>query len=300
LSQKLLIIDDSEIIHSLVKARLQGESVEIHSALHGQEGLERALALRPDLILLDVEMPAPNGFEVCRLLKAQAETSDIPVIFLTSETSTEQKIRGLDLGAIDYVTKPFEPAELRARVRASLRTKYLIDLLARKAMIDALTGLWNRNYFDQQLVTQTAASTRHARPLTCIMIDLDRFKSINDRYGHSFGDDVLRRVGHLLAEDARQEDIICRYGGEEFVCLVPDTPSPGGTTFAERLRLSIDQTVLNYRTGPVRISASFGVAQYIPGETSLFIERADQALYRAKHAGRNRVEVATIAVSDAA
>src|SRR4051812_22667076 len=190
--QKVLIIDDSKPIHALVRARLAEEPIELHSAFDGETGIATALNLLPDLILLDVDMPSPDGFEVCRRLKDDPATMTIPVVFLTGMASTEQKIRGLELGALDYILKPFDPAELRARVRTSLRQKYLLDLLAKKAMIDGLTGLWNRTYFDQTLAAQLALFRRAGYPCSVILTDVDNFKLINDQFGHPTGDEALR------------------------------------------------------------------------------------------------------------
>ncbi len=192
MTQRVLVIDDSKNMHALIKARLAGEPVELHFCLSTAQGMMLASQVLPDLILLDVDMPEMDGFELCRRLKAQPATMNIPVVFLTGAGSTEDKIRGLELGAVDYVTKPFEPAELRARVRAALRTKYLLDLLNKKAMIDGLTGLWNRTFFDQTLAAQLSLSRRSGQPLSIVIADLDHFKEINDRCGHLTGDEALR------------------------------------------------------------------------------------------------------------
>lgn len=290
MADKILVIDDSPEIHTLVRVRLGKERVVIHSALDGASGLAAAREIRPDLILLDVEMPDRDGFAVCADLKADPMTMDVPIIFLTGATSTEDKIRGLDLGATDYVTKPFDPAELRARVRASLRTRYLVDLLAKKAMIDGLTGLWNRTYLDAHLSIELSSARRTSQPLSCIMADVDCFKSINDTYGHSFGDEALRAVAVIFSQGCRVEDIVCRYGGEEFTILLPNTSVQDAAELAERLRFAIETQPFSHRDAPVRITCSFGVANLRGPVPPSVIELADEALYRAKHSGRNRVE----------
>ncbi len=236
--QKVLIIDDSKPIHALIKARLADEPIELHSAFDGESGIAAALNLIPDLVLLDVDMPDPDGFEVCRRLKDDPVTMNIPIVFLTGIASTEQKIRGLELGALDYIIKPFDPAELRARVRTSLRQKYLLDLLAKKAMIDGLTGLWNRSYFDQQLAAQLALFRRSGHPVSCILADVDHFKTINDNFGHPTGDEALRAIAQILQASCRLEDILCRYGGEEFAILCPNTVAGKASILGERLRES--------------------------------------------------------------
>lgn len=290
--QKVLVIDDSDAIHALLRARLSSEPVELHFATDGKAGLEMATSLLPDLILLDVDMPQPDGFEVCRQLKADSRTLPIPVVFLTGATGTDEKIKGLELGATDYITKPFEPAELRARVRASLRTKYLLDLLSRKAMIDGLTGLWNRSYFDMRMSQELSLTRRTRQPLACIMLDLDHFKRLNDSYGHPSGDEVLRWVGQLLTETCRGEDIVCRYGGEEFVVLCPNTMADQAADLAERIRSSLESFTWRFRDTAVRVTCSLGVADLRHVPPPSVVELADRALYQAKHSGRNRVIVA--------
>jgi diguanylate cyclase (GGDEF)-like protein len=299
MGQKVLLIDDSPAIHALVRARLVNEPISLHCVGGGEEGLALAGTLLPDLILLDVDMPAPDGFEVCRRLKQNDKTSAIPVVFLTGVSSTQEKIRGLELGAVDYVTKPFNPAELCARVRASLRTKYLMDLLSQKARIDGLTGLWNRAHFDERLKQEQSLSRRTGFPLSLVMADADRFKSINDKYGHPFGDEVLRRIAAVLSAIGRTEDSICRLGGEEFVLLCPNSNAAGAQILASRCREGINQLQLNYHDQIVRISCSFGVAQFQPDEVSM-LDAADKALYEAKRQGRDRVIVAEGSTAQAA
>ena len=292
--QKVLIIDDSKTIHAVVKSKLSDEPIEFHSALNGKVGLELAAALQPDLILLDLELPDLNGFEVCRLLKADPATMIIPIIFLTGASSTEQKIKGLQLGAADYVTKPFDVAELLARVGASLRTKFLLDLLSKKAMIDGLTGLWNRSYLDQRLNAELSLSARTGQTFSCIMADVDHFKAINDTYGHAFGDLALRTTSQIFAENTRAEDIVCRYGGEEFAILLPGVGAVGAGAFAERMRDKVSQLVLPHGSGVVRLTCSFGIAEILKDNVAGAspIQLADQALYQAKRTGRNRVVAA--------
>jgi diguanylate cyclase (GGDEF)-like protein len=291
--QRVLIIDDTRNIHALIKARLAGEPVEIHSAFAANDGLNMAGTLLPDLVLLDIDMPDVDGFEICRRLKAQPATMNIPVVFLTGAGSTEAKIRGLEVGAVDYVTKPFEPAELRARVRAALRTKYLLDLLNKKAMIDGLTGLWNRTYFDQTLAAQAALGKRSGQACSVVLCDLDHFRTINDRCGHLTGDEALRCVAACIQATCRLEDVVCRFAGEEFGILGPNTPADRAMIMAERLRKNIEKLTLSHRGMPVLITASFGVADLncATGTTDI-VTAATAALRRAKANGRNRSELA--------
>ena len=291
MANKILVIDDSPDIHTLVKVRLGKEQLVIRCASDGVSGLAEAREFKPDMILLDVDMPERDGFAVCADLKADSMTRDIPIVFLSAATSTKDKIRGLELGATDYVTKPFDPAELQARVRASLRTSELVDLLSKKAMIDGLTGLWNRTYLDAHVTIELSAARRSDQPLSCIMADVDCFKSINDTYGHSFGDDVLRSIASSFIKNCRVEDIVCRYGGEEFTILLPNTALAKAAKLAEHLRLAIESQPFFYRTDPVSVTCSFGVANLRASIPPSILELADQALYCAKHSGRNCVEI---------
>jgi two-component system cell cycle response regulator len=291
--QKILIVDDSESIRLLLQARLSTEPVEIACADSGVAGLRLAGEILPDLILLDLELPDIDGLEVCRRLKANPRTQSIPIVFISGTTDTARKIEGLEAGAADYITKPFDAAELRARIRVSLRTKYLLDLLARKAMIDGLTGLWNRTYLETRLTAETSLARRNAQPLACIMIDLDHFKQINDRYGHLFGDDVLRGVAQTMGEACRSEDLVCRYGGEEFVVLAPNTTAPAAVELAERIRTAVAACSWTHHKELVQVTCSLGVADLQQTSVNGILEFADAALYQAKQLGRNRVVLYT-------
>src|SRR5439155_6410206 len=224
-------------------------------------------------------------------------TMNIPIVFLTGAGSTDEKIRGLELGAVDYITKPFDPAELRARVRAALRTKYLIDLLSKKAMIDGLTGLWNRTYFDQTLAAQLSLSRRSGQPISVVVCDLDHFKEINESCGHLTGDEALRVVAACMQATCRIEDVVCRYGGEEFGIIVPNTPADRALIMAERLRNNIAKLKLQHRGVPVPIMCSFGIADVASAGDKDIVAAADAALYREKHRGRNQIEIAAVMIT---
>jgi two-component system cell cycle response regulator len=287
---RLLAIDDSTMIHRLLKARLKSERLEIHSASSGCQGLQSARTLMPDLILLDVDMPEMDGFEVLVKLKADPHTHDIPVIFLSGSCSTESKVRGLDLGAFDFVTKPFDVGELKARVRSALRIRSLIQMLAQRAQIDGLTGLWNRPYFDQRLEEEVTIAQRHTQNLALILCDLDNFKSINDTYGHPFGDMVLEEFATMLAQ-GRAGDAACRYGGEEFAVILPRADAAEAAAVADRYRDSLK--LRRWLDAPDLIAtASFGVSDLrLLSEpcASGMVRAADEALYGAKDGGRDRV-----------
>ena len=289
---KVLIVDDSPDALRVAAARLKPENLDIVCAEGGAEGLELARREKPDLILLDVDMPELSGFEVCHALKNDAELHMIPVIFLSGSTTGQDKIKGLDLGAVDYVTKPFDKFELRARVRAALRTKHLQDLLAARAQTDSLTGLANRRGITERLHQEWACIRRYGGEMSFIMADIDHFKSINDTYGHGTGDKLLQQVAGAIAAQCREMDLPARYGGDEFAILVPYQSAANAGRLAERCRQAIEKTSLQAGNQVIGQAASFGTADTMLAESvDALIQAADQALYQAKQAGGNTVVI---------
>jgi len=288
---KVLIIDDDRDALEVAKIRLVKECLNIVCADGGVRGLEAARSERPDLILLDLDMPDMSGFDVCRALKADQELCMIPVLFLSGSAGAEDKVRGLDLGAVDYVTKPFDAFELRARVRAALRTKHLQDMLFEHAHIDPLTGLPNRRALAERLQSEWARIQRHGGQLSFIMADIDHFKRINDRYGHQVGDRLLQEVAQAIAGQCRDTDLPTRCGGEEFAIIVPDETAPNAVRLAERCRQEIEKACVVVHDETIRTTASFGVADAESAVSAeALMKQADAALYQAKAAGRNRVQ----------
>jgi diguanylate cyclase (GGDEF)-like protein len=288
--KRLLLVDDDVESLAVARARLADDGIEISYATGGRAGLEAAKCQHPDLILLDLDMPDMTGFDVCQILKADPELCMIPVLFLSGSGTPGGKVRGLDLGAVDYITKPFDDFELRARVRAAIRTKQLQDLLIEHAHVDPLTGLPNRRALMDRLQMEWARMQRHGGELSFIMADIDHFKRVNDTYGHSIGDKVLQEVARTIARQCRENDLPARYGGEEFAVVVPNEAISGATHLAERCRQEIENVNLPAKGKPIHPTVSFGVAD-ADGVSSaeLLIDRADQTLYQAKTAGRNRV-----------
>ncbi|MEX1196540.1 MAG: diguanylate cyclase [Pseudohongiellaceae bacterium] len=293
--QTVLVMDDSEDIHQLVGARLRSERIQLLHAYNATNGLQKTRDALPDLILLDLDMPDADGLSVCRQLKSDEILKDIPVIFLTGTIDTDIKVKAFDLGAVDYVTKPFDSVELRARVRSALRTKRYHDLLVTKAQIDALTGLWNRGHLDDQLAAELAVTQRHGHPVSLVMLDIDHFKPLNDTHGHPFGDVVIQQIAGVLNEVSRESDVVCRYGGEEFVVILRHTPVKGAEIIAERLRREIEALEFESVGRQVTVTASLGVAGSDGFEndgtlcSKALLKAADNALYQAKADGRNRV-----------
>jgi diguanylate cyclase (GGDEF)-like protein len=288
MNSRVLIIDDSPAVHRLVEVWLRPLNVEYHVALGAQDGLRLARTLRPDLILLDLFLQDGRGIELCTQVKADPAISTTPVIILSAESRVEEKVKAFEIGAVDYVIKPFHPAEFQARVRSALRTKYLIDLLADRARVDGLTGLHNRAFFDERLESEISYARRYDTRLSCIMMDIDHFKMVNDTYGHAIGDEVLRHVASTLMRRCRREDIVCRYGGEEFAILTPKVGLDGAITLADDIRQIIGSLQLHSGAQTLSVTCSFGVSEFADLLLPLS-QRADEALYFAKNNGRNRV-----------
>ena len=303
----ILLADDEPVNLSLIKRRLEWESYEIHTAQDGREAVARARELLPDLIILDVMMPIMDGLQACRFLKDDPATRDIPVIFLSALDDMETKVSGLSLGANDYISKPFRAEELVARVGVAIRLKRERDHLRESAedasrraeaasemsMTDPLTGLLNRYGLRRSLQHEYAEARRYSRPLSCLMIDLDHFKHVNDTHGHAAGDAALMQVARVLTEAVRASDVVCRYGGEEFLVLAPETSLEGALALGEKIRAAATSRLFGDGASVFPLTFSVGAAQLGPGESAHdMVVRADHALYHAKEAGRNRVEAA--------
>jgi len=292
---RVLIVDDSVDIHRLLKIRLRDQNIDILTASTAAEGRRIAREKLPELILLDIDLPDQSGFELLAELKGDPFTHDLAVIFVSGSVGSEEKVRGFDLGAIDYVTKPFDMAELRARVCSALRTHSLVRMLALRAHLDGLTGLWNRAHLDVRLRECVDAARRRNRPLSLVMADIDHFKRLNDTYGHPVGDRVLQDVARMLEEIVRSEDIVCRYGGEEFAIILSETDHAEAAMVAERFRIRIDGNIWPQHED-LRVTASFGVSSLsliaIKSPEAL-LNSTDTALYEAKRTGRDHVAIAT-------
>lgn len=294
----VLLIDDSIDVHRLLAARLRTEPIQLICASTGADGLEIAKQIAPAVILLDLDMPEIDGFTVLRQLKDNTDTVEVPVLVLSGLTGTQDKVTAFDLGAVDYITKPFDIIELRVRIRSALKMSNLINMLNKRAQIDGLTGLWNRVYFDQRLEELTTAVSRTNHALSIGVIDLDHFKSINDTYGHPAGDTVIQGLAGILNDTCRGTDICCRYGGEEFVILMPNTDPQEAVNLCERIRELLKAK--RWSRHPNRpVTASFGVTGVAKDMScarpaSEWLEAADGNLYKAKQGGRDRVEATSI------
>ncbi len=300
--RRILLIEDSELDRCWLRTRLTCKQVVVLEASDGLAGLEACRNDPPDLILLDLGLPHCDGFEILRQLMDDRRTGSVPVIVVSATAETAEKARGLDMGAVDYVTKPYDLLELQARIRVALRTKRLQELLEQRAHVDGLTGLANRLALEDRLATEWGLYQRHGGSLAIWIADLDHFKRINDTHGHAAGDEVLRRASCLLRSSVRGTDMAARYGGEEFMVVAPHCGLAGALKTAERFRERVACAAITMENGArVCITTSVGVASVPEGSAttpSELLAEADLALYRAKSQGRNRVLGGPVAIEE--
>ena len=291
--QTILIVDDTPINIRMLSELLVDEH-EILFATSGEDGLKRALQERPDLILLDIMMPGMDGYEVCRRLKDDPATRDIPVIFVTALSQEADEAKGLAVGAIDYVTKPISAPIIKARVHNHLKLKRYQDMLAGQALLDGLTGIPNRRRFDETMLMEWGRAQRTSSEISLLMIDIDHFKRYNDTYGHLAGDDCLTSVARTMAEVVhRGGDLVARYGGEEFACILAETGWSGARKVAAKIIAAVNGLQIPHADSPVapHVTVSIGGCATRPDDHhdhDQLVACADRSLYRAKQAGRNR------------
>ncbi len=290
----ILVIDDDPN-NLLVFGELLSADYQVLVASNGETGLELALSQFPNLILLDVMMPGLGGYAVCTKLKAEEETRDIPVIFVTSMSNTQNESEGFLVGGVDYVIKPVNPITLRTRIKTHLELKEKIDTLRALATTDFLTGVANRRRFDKFLAREWQRCVRGgSTALSVIMLDVDFFGNYNNYYGHLAGDICLQQVAMTLQKILeRVTDLVARYGGEEFCCVMPGTPLSGAIHVAEKIKESIAGLAIPHQKSEVSpfLTVSMGVVTTIPtmpGSPSDLLREADRQLYLAKYMGRNR------------
>ena len=289
---RILVVDDSP---SNLRTLIQflREDYKILVATNGSVALELARTERPDLILLDVIMPDMDGYQVCMELKADPRTRTIPVIFVTGDSEEGGELKGFDLGAVDYITKPFSLSIVRARVKTQLELKQYRDCLELESMTDGLTGIPNRRYLQTFLDPLWGQSQRLQGPIAVILMDVDHFKAFNDHYGHLAGDDCLRAIAQTLIRLVqRKSDLFARFGGEEFICVLPATDLEAASRLAEQLRTAVEALAIPHAASVTdHVTISLGLVSCVPAAEDRpegLLEKADQALYAAKNQGRNR------------
>jgi len=298
----ILIIEDNELFRENLGEILTIEGFEVLKARNGREGVELALRHLPALILCDIMMPELDGYGVFDHLSQQSSTTAIPFVFLTARASLEDIRQGMQLGVNDYIVKPYSIEDVLCTVRGQLkRWKRVhqvqekaihslheqVEHLSKAANYDALTQVLNRHGLESILELELPRLRQYPCPLSLILCDIDRFKGINDTYGHAKGDEILKGVAQLLKSNVRESELVCRWGGEEFLILAPNLNESLAFDLAERLRLILNR---HYCTTALPITASFGVAALHSGEDQIdaCLERADRALYAAKNGGRNQ------------
>lgn len=293
---KVLIVDDLEDNRQLLSFDLEDDEHEVVSACNGKECLRLAETEAPDIILLDMMMPGLSGVETLEQLKTTARLKKIPVIMVSANDTDDAVIDALDLGAHDYVTKPFIYPILAARMRSALRLKESQDALQKAninlaflASTDPLTGCYNRRHFFELASVEFSKAERYDRDLSVLMIDADHFKAINDQYGHAAGDEALKRLAYHCQSLVRQSDLCARLGGEEFAICCPDTDIKGGLMLAERMRKAIAEDTIEHNGYKINLTVSIGVCAQQSCDQNLdeILNRADQKLYKAKQEGRN-------------
>jgi diguanylate cyclase (GGDEF)-like protein len=291
---KLLIVDDQptnvRVLHELFRSEC-----DVFMANSGEQAISVCRNQLPDLVLLDVVMDDIDGHEVCRRLKADPLTVDIPIIFITARGEEADEAFGLELGAVDFISKPINPVIVRARVKTHLTLKLQGDYLRSLAMLDGLTGIPNRRKFESALIAAWAQACRDSLPLSLVMIDVDFFKRYNDHYGHQEGDTCLRRVAMALSGSLnRPYDLVARYGGEEFICILPGADLDGAVKIAQRLQRAVADLFIEHAASDVaaHLTISLGVASTIPvcaESPNLLVVAADERLYDAKQKGRAHI-----------
>jgi diguanylate cyclase (GGDEF)-like protein len=292
---KVLIVEGSRTSAALLSQLLKKEGYETRAVETLAEALPLATEGWADLVLLDRELADGDGLDLCRRLKTDSRTRSLPMAFITARQDESSVAVALNSGALDYVTKPFRPTELLARVGVLARVKRAEDEVRRLTHNDALTGLHSRRFLDERLPDEIRRSRRFRLPLACFMADVDRFKEINDRFGHFFGDRVLVAVSRLLEQTFRATDMIIRLGGDEFVGILPDTAALGAATTAERMVERARALRVETTAGACRLSVSVGVAALqdqgaeAQDEAAFLLAEADRRLYQAKNGGRDRV-----------
>lgn len=296
----ILIIDDApENIDVLIE--LFKSEYMVSAARSGEKGLKLAKKNLPDLVLLDIIMPGMDGYEVCKVLKSDEATKDIPVIFITSVSEFMDEAKTFNLGGVDFITKPFNPITVKARIKTHINLKMKSDMLEQLASIDGLTNIHNRRKFDEMLAYEWKRSKRNNTPISLILIDVDYFKKFNDNYGHANGDECLKQIAGCLKDSlARAGDFLARYGGEEFVVILPGADMTRAKKVAENLRNAVFSLNIPHQFSKTakNVTISSGVATAIPLPEKEspqhyspidLTEAADKMLYRSKETGRNKV-----------
>jgi two-component system, cell cycle response regulator len=297
---KILVVDDDEVIRTMMQHLLETSDFRCDVAKDGPEAIRMVAEKHPDLIILDVSMPTMDGFEVCRILRGEEKSSDIPILFLSAKVELEDRMKGFQMGADDYIPKPFSYDELVARIKVSLRKMERLEREKRKSeslelvtRCDESTGLFNRKYFDMLLKEEIAKSIHVGAPLSIMLIDIDRLNEINSTYGFHQGNHTIVQLAQLIQQICAGKGIIARYEGGTFAVLMPGRDVKKGAELAEELRRMVESTVIDaYPSGIMKTTITLGVIEWdIKDSPEHLMRKAEEALHSGKKFGRNRVAV---------
>jgi len=310
---RILLVDDTPANLEIAVKILEQEHYDLYIADSGLTALELIEKITFDLILMDIMMPDMDGFETYKRIREKEKNKDLPIIFLTAKVDIESMVKGFELGAVDYIRKPFNGLELKARVRNHVELKKIREEAEQKnkklleayealeiiATTDPLTKLLNRREMLKRMEYERVNYERSQSPFSIVIADIDFFKKVNDTYGHDCGDHVLMSVAELLQTNARKQDSISRWGGEEFLLMLPDTDATGATILAEKLRRKIEESLFDCDMGQIKVTLTFGISVFMGNEAlDKLISKADGALYEGKQNGRNRVVLSQSAITN--
>ena len=290
----VMVIEDHPDQRELLEIVLQKEGYRVVPAANGVEALAKLEKEPVQVILSDVMMPKMDGFELMRKIRSNPLFKNVYIILITARIQERDRVQGLDLGADDYITKPFSFSELLARVRVGSRVVQYQQHLEHQALVDSLTGLFNRGAFERKMEEEFERAQRYRHPLSVLLLDVDNFKAVNDTYGHHWGDEVLKKIAELLKSKTRRSDYPARYGGEEFVLVLPETDLESALNVETKVRAEIKAATLGTKARSFSITVSAGVSSTCNKQYSdwhQLLEDADQALYLAKSRGKDRAEV---------
>ena len=309
---RILLVDDTPANLEIAVKILEQEHYDLYIADSGPRALELIDKIDFDLILMDIMMPDMDGFETYKRIREKEQHKDLPIIFLTAKVDIESMVKGFELGAVDYIRKPFNGLELKARVRNHVELKKIREEAEQKnkklleayealeviATTDPLTKLLNRREMLKRMEYERVNYERSHSPFSIVIADIDFFKKVNDTYGHDCGDHVLMSVAELLQTNARKQDSISRWGGEEFLLMLPDTDANGAVILAEKLRTKIQESLFDCATGQIKVTLTFGISVFMGNEAlDKLISKSDGALYEGKQNGRNRVVLSQSAIT---
>ncbi len=291
-SKVLIVEDDNNDLELLIK-KLKNEPYELFIADTGEKAFNVLEEQKIDLVILDILLPDIDGFEICKRIRKSEKYSHVPVLFHTTVRTTDEKLIGLEMGASDFLNKAADERELLLRIRNLLHAKKAIDALVKCSIMDALTNVYNKMYFQHRIEDEIKRSTRYKREFCCVIVDIDHFKQLNDRLGYVNGDRILKRIAEILNLNIRGADILCRWGGDKFGWLLPETEMNDSYLAAERLRHFVVISEFGSKDEEISLTVSCGVSSFkaAQGGTKEIFYQADIALKKAKSEGRNQTRV---------